>query len=102
MSVGVKQVKKDKQKLEKTDKKNFLSNKGTHYFEYLGSSLLILMIPIIIISIYFNSRFIKQFKEEIYDTVDMELYQISIQVDNKIAQMKETSARLAIEKQLLL
>lgn len=92
-------MKKDKQKLEKTDKKNFLSNKGTHYFEYLGSSLLILLIPIIIISIYFNSRFIKQFKEEIYDTVDMELYQISIQVDNKIAQMKETSARLAIEKQ---
>ncbi|MGN0906308.1 MAG: hypothetical protein ACI4NM_04110, partial [Bullifex sp.] len=79
------------------DKPKFFRNKGTHYFKYLGTSLLILGVPILVISVYFNSRFLGRFREEVFETVDMELGQISLQLDNRIAQMRETASRLMID-----
>ena len=79
------------------DKQKIFKNKGTHYFKYLGTSLIIFIIPVLIISIYFNSRFMSQFKEEIINTVDMELSQLALRSDGKIDEMMETASRLMID-----
>lgn len=80
------------------DKKNFFRNKGTHYFKYLGTSLIIFIIPVLIISIYFTSRFMGQFKEEIINTVDMELSQLALRSEGKIDEMMDTASRLMIDQ----
>lgn len=80
------------------DKQRFYNRAGIQYFRFLVSYILILFIPLIVFSFYFQSRFMIKFYDEVYETIDMELQQISIQVDEKISQMEEDTSRFAIEK----
>jgi len=76
---------------------SMFSNRGVHYFRYLVSLILIMLLPLVVLSFYFNARFMVKFYEEVYETVDMELQQISIQIDEHIGQMREASMRLSLD-----
>lgn len=61
---------------------------GAHYVRYLVSYMAVLLIPLVILTIFYSSRFMKKFYEEIYETVDLELLQISTQLDHELESMQ--------------
>ena len=66
--------------MQKTGKKQKF---GRHYIRYLISYMTVLLIPLVILTFFYSSRFMKKFYDEIYETVDLELLQISTQLDNE-------------------
>lgn len=67
-----------------------------HYIRYLISYVTVLLIPLIILTIFYSSRFMKKFYAEIYETVDLELVQMSTQLENELESMQNISEQLAI------
>lgn len=67
-----------------------------HYFRYLLSYMTVLLIPLIILTFFYSSRFMKKFYEEIYETVDLELVQISMQMDNEMEAMENIVSQLML------
>lgn len=61
---------------------------GEHYFRYLLSYMMVLLIPLVILTFFYSSRFMKKFYAEIYETVDLELVQVSAQLDNEMESMQ--------------
>lgn len=61
---------------------------GKHYIRYLVSNMAVLLIPLIILTIFYSSRFMKKFYDEIYETVDLELLQISTRLDSELESMQ--------------
>lgn len=49
---------------------------GEHYVRYLISYMTVLLIPLVILTFFYASRFMMKFYDEIYETVDLELLQI--------------------------
>lgn len=78
--------------------KNFTRHKklGEHYLRYLLSYMTVLLIPLIILTFFYSSRFMKKFYEEIYETVDLELVQISTQMENELDTMQSISNQLTL------
>lgn len=80
--------------------KNFNKNKklGEHYLRYLLSYMTVLLIPLIILTFFYSSRFMKKFYEEIYETVDLELVQISTRLDNEMESMQNIIHQFALTR----
>lgn len=78
--------------------RNFTRHKklGEHYLRYLLSYMTVLLIPLIILTFFYSSRFMKKFYEEIYETVDLELVQISTQMENELDTMQSISNQLTL------
>ena len=58
-------------------------NFGHQYFRHLCSYMTILLIPLVILTFFYSSRFMKKFYNEIFETVDLELIQIGTQLENQ-------------------
>ncbi len=69
---------------------------GEQYIRYLISYMTILLIPLVILTIFYSSRFMKRFYEEIYETVDLELVQINAQLENELESMENIVGQLAL------
>jgi len=69
---------------------------GKQYFRYLISYVLILLIPLTILTYFYSSRFMKKFYHEIYETVDLELMQLSTQLENQFVSMQNISSQLTM------
>lgn len=63
-------------------------NFGQQYLRYLFSYMTILLIPLIILTFFYSSRFMKKFYNEIFETVDLELIQIGTQIENQWSSMQ--------------
>lgn len=61
---------------------------GHQYIRYLFSYMTILLIPLIILTFFYSSRFMKKFYNEIFETVDLELVQIGTQIENQWSSMQ--------------
>lgn len=79
--------------MKKTAKKRKL---GEHYIRYLISYMTVLLIPLVILTFFYSSRFMKKFYDEIYETVDLELMQISTQLDNELESMQNIVGQLTL------
>lgn len=79
--------------MHKTNKKR---RHGELYIRYLLSYALILLIPLLILTFFYSSRFMKKFYEEIYETVDLELVQVSTQIENEIKSMQSIVGQLTL------
>lgn len=81
--------------------KNIFKNKhldfGKQYIRYLLSYTTILMIPLIILTFFYSSRFMKKFYHEIYETVDSELMQFGTQLESEWTAMKKIVGQLALD-----
>ncbi len=64
------------------------SHWGQQYIRYLISYLAVLLIPLVILTYFYSSRFMKKFYEEIFNTVDLELAQLEAQLDNQLTSME--------------
>lgn len=69
---------------------------GGQYLRYLLSYMTVLFIPLIILTFFYSSRFMKKFYEEIYETVDLELVQINTQLENEMESMQSIVNQLAL------
>lgn len=69
---------------------------GEHYIRYLISYMAVLLIPLVILTFFYSSRFMKKFYDEIYETVDLELLQISTQLDNELESMQNIVGQLTL------
>ena len=69
---------------------------GRHYIRYLISYMTVLLIPLVILTFFYSSRFMKKFYDEIYETVDLELLQISTQLDNELESMLNIVGQLTL------
>lgn len=69
---------------------------GAHYIRSLLSYLTILAIPLILISYFYSFRFLKHYYKEVYETVDMELMQVSSQFENQVNLMESIVGQLAL------
>lgn len=69
---------------------------GEHYIRYLVSYMTVLLIPLVILTFFYSSRFMKKFYDEIYETVDLELLQISTQLDNELESMENIVGQLTL------
>lgn len=79
--------------MRKTNKKRI---HGELYIRYLLSYALVLLIPLLILTFFYSSRFMKKFYEEIYETVDLELVQVSTLIENEIKSMRSIVGQLAL------
>lgn len=79
--------------MEKNTKKQKL---GEHYVRYLISYMTVLLIPLVILTFFYSSRFMKKFYDEIYETVDLELVQISTQMENELESMENIVSQLTL------
>ena len=79
--------------MQKTGKKQKF---GRHYIRYLISYMTVLLIPLVILTFFYSSRFMKKFYDEIYETVDLELLQISTQLDNELESMQNIVGQLTL------
>lgn len=71
---------------------------GKQYVRYLFSYALILMIPLIILTFFYSSRFMKKFYDEIYETVDAELVQLDILMENEWTSMEKIAGQLFLNQ----
>ena len=71
---------------------------GRHYIRYLISYMTVLLIPLVILTFFYSSRFMKKFYDEIYETVDLELLQISTQLDNELESMLNIVGQLDADR----
>lgn len=71
---------------------------GAYYFRHLVSYMTVLLIPLIILTFFYSSRFMKKFYEEIYETVDLELVQTSTRMDNELKAMQNIISQLTLSK----
>ena len=71
---------------------------GRAYLGYLFSYIIVLMIPIIILTAFYSSRFMKKFYEEIYETVDLELAQLGTQMEHQWVSMQNIADQLTMTK----
>lgn len=69
---------------------------GEHYIRYLFSYMTVLLIPLVILTIFYSAGFMKKFYEEIYETVDLELLQLSTQLENELASMQNIVVQLSL------
>lgn len=69
---------------------------GEHYVRYLISYMTVLLIPLVILTFFYSSRFMKKFYDEIYETVDLELLQISTQLDNELESMENIVGQITL------
>lgn len=67
---------------------------GKQYIRYLVSYMMILLIPLTILTFFYSSRFMKKFYHEIFETVDLELVQVSTQMDNEWQSMQNIVGQL--------
>ncbi len=67
---------------------------GKQYIRYLVSYMMILLIPLTILTFFYSSRFMKKFYHEIFETVDLELTQVSTQMDNELQSMQNIVGQL--------
>lgn len=72
------------------------SNLGEQYLRYLFSYMVILIIPLVILTFFYTSRFMKKFYQEIYETVDSELIQLEIQIEGEWTSMEKIVGQLAL------
>ena len=66
------------------------------YGRLLLSYTVILMIPLVILTFFYSSLFMKRFRQEIYNTVDSELRQVALQMDNEWETMEGIAEHLVI------
>lgn len=71
-------------------------NFGHQYFRHLCSYMTILLIPLVILTFFYSSRFMKKFYNEIFETVDLELIQIGTQLENQWSSMQGIVNQLAL------
>lgn len=69
---------------------------GRHYFQFLISYFVILCIPIAILMGFYSSHFMRKFKNEVYETIDLELQQAAAKTDSEISHMKTTGRQFSI------
>lgn len=69
---------------------------GEHYIRYLISYMTVLLIPLVILTFFYSSRFMKKFYDEIYETVDLELLQICTQLDNELESMENIVGQITL------
>lgn len=81
--------------IKRSDKNHKL---GAHYFRYLASYMTVLLIPLIILTFFYSSRFMKKFYEEIYETVDLELMQTSTRMENEMKAMESIISQLTLTR----
>ena len=74
---------------------------GKQYIRYLVSYMMILLIPLTILTFSYSSRFMKKFYHEIFETVDLELTQVSTQMDNELQSMQNIVGQLLRSPKLL-
>ena len=74
---------------------------GKQYIRYLVSYMMILLIPLTILTFFYCSRFMKKFYHEIFETVDLELTQVSTQMDNELQSMQNIVGQLLRSPKLL-
>lgn len=79
-------------------KRKRLSKKplGKQYLRYLISYTIVFLIPLCFLSFFYSSRFIKQFHEEVYRTVDLELQQFSSEIDNEITILQSIVKQISL------
>ena len=53
---------------------------GKQYIRYLISYVTVLLIPLVILTFFYSSRFMKKVYGEIYETVDLELMQLGTKI----------------------
>lgn len=81
--------------MKKLLKKKHL-NFGEQYIRYLFSYMVILVIPLVILTFFYTSRFMKKFYQEIYETVDSELVQLGIQIEGEWTSMEKIVGQLSL------
>lgn len=81
--------------MKKQTKKRHL-HFGEQYIRYLLSYTIILMIPLVILTFFYSSRFMKKFYQEIYETVDSELVQFGTQMESEWTYMEKIIGQLAL------
>ena len=69
---------------------------GKHYIHNLLSYLLVLLIPLAILAAFYSSRIKEKLFQEIYETVDLELAQISLQMDHQLDSMNNMVGQLTL------
>ncbi len=77
-------------------KSNITPRFGRQYIRYLISYIMILLIPLVILTYFYSSRFMKKFYKEIYETVDLELMQLGTQIENEWSSMQNITVQLTI------
>lgn len=80
------------ERVKNTKRKTF----GRQYIRYMLSYMLILMIPLAVLTFFYSSRFMKRFYQEIYETVDSELVQLEIQLENEWISMENIVEQLSL------
>ena len=69
---------------------------GDQYLRYLFSYMTVLLIPLVILTFFYSSRFMKKFYDEIFETVDLELVQLGTQIENQWNSMQSIVNQLAL------
>lgn len=69
---------------------------GKQYIRYLISYVTVLLIPLVILTFFYSSRFMKKFYGEIYETVDLELMQLGTQLENEWSSMENIVGQLTL------
>ncbi len=69
---------------------------GKQYIRYLLSYVAVLLIPLVILTGFYSSRFMKKFYGEIYETVDLELMQLGTQLENEWSSMQNIVGQLTL------
>lgn len=70
------------------------------YLRLLLSYTAVLLIPLLVLTYFYSSLFMKQFYKEIYNTVDSELVQFGNQMDNELESMESIVNHLSMSETL--
>lgn len=91
-----KERRKQKMQKDSVEKTSRPFTGGKHYFQFLISYFVILCIPIAILMGFYSSHFMRQFKNEVYETIDLELQQAATKTDSEIHHLKTTGQQFSI------
>ena len=73
---------------------------GAQYIRSLLSYLIVLAIPLVLLTSFYSFRFLSKYYDEVYETVDLELQQISSSFENQLSTMESILGQLSLSGSL--
>lgn len=73
---------------------------GAYYIRSLLSYLVVLAIPLVLLTSFYSFRFLTKYYDEVYETVDLELQQISTSFENQLTTMETVLGQLNLSGSL--